>query len=286
MTITSSKKERRAQHLAAERAEQLRIALTTPRRLSARSPTGYRLLQVARVPSFDHTRCFEICAGPSTAIAVDANAEASSPIHELTLRLSVGDKPGSKLVVGHHLVAVPPAMLADFCDRFAAVEITAGCAPPSYMTADGVRISVAITCGQSEATFRWVEDDAPPQWAELDRLAREFLRQCDLLLAGAYPTGREPTWQQALAAMERAWAEGCPVARPSASTAQVAVRRWQSSARRGVEQSDHGARIEDLAKGLIAHQEPESGLVGPLKRDYEYLARVIAEALEPPHASS
>ncbi len=85
----------------------------------------------------------------------------------------------------------------------------------------------------------------------------------------------------AFAAMERAWDDGCRVARPNAETAAVAARRWQSSQRRGVAERDRAARIEDLVKGLIAHVEPDRSMVGRLKVDYEYLATAIANALEP-----
>jgi hypothetical protein len=83
-----------------------------------------------------------------------------------------------------------------------------------------------------------------------------------------------------IAAIEAAWEAGCPVAgsEPArqAEIARRAIRRWGSAPRRGVNPAQ---RVGDLAKGLIAAFEPEARLVGPLARDYEYLASVIAGAL-------
>ena len=85
---------------------------------------------------------------------------------------------------------------------------------------------------------------------------------------------------QVVAAIARAWDEGCPVARQPEKIAPIALRRWCSSNWRGVQRSDAKGRIRDLAKGLIAHFESDPTLVGPLRRDYEYLAECIAEALK------
>lgn len=87
-----------------------------------------------------------------------------------------------RLSWGHEIVPAPSELLTGFCDRFAAVQLAATCTPPAYATLDGVRIYVAFASGQAEATFRWVEGDAPPQWLELDRLAHAFLYECEVLL--------------------------------------------------------------------------------------------------------
>jgi hypothetical protein len=90
------------------------------------------------------------------------------------------------------------------------------------------------------------------------------------------------TLARVVAAIARARDEGCPVAsRRPEEIAPVAIRRWYSSNRRGLKPSDRKGRIRDLAKGLVAHFDFEPTLIGPLRKDYEYLAGCVAEALEP-----
>ena len=88
-------------------------------------------------------------------------------------------------------------------------------------------------------------------------------------------------YQLVLAAIESAWEEGSPVAGSvpdrRAAIARQALRRWFSAGRRGVEAD---RRVEDLSSGLVAAFELKPGLVGPLARDYAYLAARIAEALQ------
>ena len=84
-----------------------------------------------------------------------------------------------------------------------------------------------------------------------------------------------------VAAIAKAWNEGCPVAGRPEEIAPIAIQRWCSSSRRGVKPSDRKGRIRDLAKGLVAYFDFEPTLVGPLSKDYGYLAECVAEALEP-----
>jgi len=92
--------------------------------------------------------------------------------------------------------------------------------------------------------------------------------------------GAEVAFRIALAAVEAAWEAGCPDAGSDparrAAVARRAVRRWGSALRRGV---STGRRVDDLAAGLVAAFEPKPELVGPLPRDYDYLAACIATAL-------
>jgi hypothetical protein len=93
----------------------------------------------------------------------------------------------------------------------------------------------------------------------------------------------DPALQALLAAVHRAWEEGCPVAGPQAREllASTALRRWRSFGRRSRERRlSDDARIEDLAKGLRDSLEPDRSLVGPLMEDYRYLARVLAPVLK------
>ncbi len=80
-------------------------------------------------------------------------------------------------------------------------------------------------------------------------------------------------------AISQAWQEGCPVASRPDEIALIAIRRWLSSGRRGLKDSDMDSRVRDLAKGLISQFESDPALVGPLRRDYEYLAGRIAAVL-------
>jgi hypothetical protein len=100
-------------------------------------------------------------------------------------------------------------------------------------------------------------------------------------MAKAAPVDQE-TLATVIAAVDAARVAGCPVIYDPnrvEETARVAIRRWRSSARRGIDQADHAARIRDLAKGLVEQFESDPKMVGPLFRDYEYLAAEAAKAL-------
>ncbi|MFJ8201983.1 hypothetical protein [Micromonospora chalcea] len=77
------------------------------------------------------------------------------------------------------------------------------------------------------------------------------------------------------------WANGCPVPAPELHErlADVGLRRWHSVARRHRgRRLGPDDRLRDLVRGLVAAFEPDPKLVGPLVRDYECVARVIADA--------
>jgi hypothetical protein len=81
-------------------------------------------------------------------------------------------------------------------------------------------------------------------------------------------------------ALREAWENGSPVASPPwDDLAMIALRRWKSSSNRGLRPGDLEGRIRDLTKGLITARERDPELLGPLERDYEYLARTIARHL-------
>ena len=89
--------------------------------------------------------------------------------------------------------------------------------------------------------------------------------------------------RRAVAAVAAAWQAGCPVAgwRPEsqAAAAEVCLRRYRSLARRNVDSADRPAQIKDLARGMVEAFEPDLKLVGPLIRDYEWLAEQVLAAI-------
>jgi hypothetical protein len=89
--------------------------------------------------------------------------------------------------------------------------------------------------------------------------------------------------RRAIAAVAAAWQAGCPVAgsRPElqAAAADVCLRRYRSLARRNVDSADRSAQIKDLARGMVEAFGPDKKLVGPLIRDYEWLAEQVLVAI-------
>jgi len=59
----------------------------------------------------------------------------------------------------------------------------------------------------------------------------------------------------------------------------VAIRRWRSIGRRRRKQVTYADRVEDLAKGLRDHFEPDRRLVGPMMVHYRHVASDIAKVL-------
>lgn len=72
---------------------------------------------------------------------------------------------------------------------------------------------------------------------------------------------------------------GSPVASGDLDrTAQLALRRLKSFERRAKKSHGRLARIEDLNKGLIQSLARDPKLVGPLEKDYRFLAESIYES--------
>ena len=95
----------------------------------------------------------------------------------------------------------------------------------------------------------------------------------------------DPTREAVLRGLAVLRAQGCPIVadpRWDERVADVGVRRWRSVARRHRgRRLSRDQRIQDLVRGLVAAFEPDRALVGPLVRDYERVARVIADAMTP-----
>jgi hypothetical protein len=93
----------------------------------------------------------------------------------------------------------------------------------------------------------------------------------------------EEVRQRAVDAVAAAWESGCPVAdwRPEgqAAIAGICLRRYGSLARRGVGAGDRTGQVGDLARGLVEASGQGRGLVGPLIRDYEWLAEQVLAAI-------
>jgi len=85
-----------------------------------------------------------------------------------------------------------------------------------------------------------------------------------------------------VAALTRAFNDGSPVVGESLELrremAVTALRRIRSFHRRGVAINDRPRCIRDLAKGLANYWEPEPNSVGPLIRDYQFVASELLDA--------
>jgi hypothetical protein len=100
-----------------------------------------------------------------------------------------------------------------------------------------------------------------------------------------------PLLERVLEVVEAGHQSGSPVAghdhASRQQTANVAVRRWHSFSRRSrhPERATHAERVEDLAKGLRDHFEPDPALTGALMTDYRHLAARLAAVLSDPLAN-
>jgi len=81
-----------------------------------------------------------------------------------------------------------------------------------------------------------------------------------------------------------AFQDGSPVAGQSLDRrreiALAALRRIRSFRRRRVPINDRSHCVRDLAKGLVDHLEDEPGLVGPLMKDYQFIASGLLDAYQ------
>jgi hypothetical protein len=87
-----------------------------------------------------------------------------------------------------------------------------------------------------------------------------------------------------VAALTRAFDAGSPVAGQSVERrreiAVAALRRIRSFRRRSVSSDDRPRCIRDLAKGLADYLEAAPNLVGPLMKDYQFVASGLLDAYQ------
>jgi hypothetical protein len=87
-----------------------------------------------------------------------------------------------------------------------------------------------------------------------------------------------------VAALTRAFDEGSPVTGQSLERRQeiavAALRRIRSFGRRSVSIDDRSHCVHDLAKGLADYLEAESNSVGPLMKDYQFVASELLDAYQ------
>ena len=87
-----------------------------------------------------------------------------------------------------------------------------------------------------------------------------------------------------MAALTRAFDDGSPVSgqylERRRDIAVAALRRIRSFRRRRVPNDDRSSCIRDLAKGLVDYLEAKSDLVGPLMKDYQFVATRLLDAYQ------
>jgi hypothetical protein len=64
-----------------------------------------------------------------------------------------------------------------------------------------------------------------------------------------------------------------------AAIADTCLRRYGSLARHGVGAADRAGKVRDLARRLVEASGQDRALVGPLIRDYEWLAEQVLAAI-------
>ena len=98
------------------------------------------------------------------------------------------------------------------------------------------------------------------------------------------PAKDEEVLTALVAALTRAFDDGSPVSGQSLERrrdiAVAALRRIRSFRRRRVPNDDRSSCIRDLAKGLINYLEAKPDLVGPLMKDYQFVASQLLDAYQ------
>ena len=94
----------------------------------------------------------------------------------------------------------------------------------------------------------------------------------------------EPVLTALVASLTCASQEGSPVAGQSLDRrreiAVAALRRIRSFRRRRVPINDRSYSVLDLARGLVDYLEDEPDLVGPLMKDYQFIASGLLDAYQ------
>jgi len=94
----------------------------------------------------------------------------------------------------------------------------------------------------------------------------------------------EPVLTALVASLTCAFHDGSPVAGQSLDRrreiAVAALRRIRSFRRRRVPINDRSYCVRDLARGLVDDLEDEPDLVGPLMKDYQFIASGLLDAYQ------